>query len=178
MTLFSLDGVSPTLPGDGAFWVAPDAMVMGDIRIASGVGIWFGTVLRGDQEPIVIGADTNVQEHCVFHTDQGFPLTVGTGCTIGHRAILHGCTVEDNVLVGMGAIILNGARIGRDSLVGAGAMVTEGKEIPPGSLVLGVPGKVVRQLRPEEIERNRLAAAHYVANWKRFARGLRALPQG
>jgi carbonic anhydrase/acetyltransferase-like protein (isoleucine patch superfamily) len=178
MTLFSLDGVSPALPADGAFWVAPDAMVMGDVRLSPGVGIWFGTVLRGDQEPIVIGTDTNVQEHCVFHTDRGFPLTVGAGCTIGHRAILHGCTVGDNVLVGMGAIILNGAKIGADCLIGAGAMVTEGKAIPPGSLVLGMPGKVARQLSPEEIERNRGAAAHYVANWKRFAKGLRPLPGG
>jgi len=172
MPLFALDGVAPSLPGDGRFWIAPDAMVMGDVRLAPGVGIWFGAVLRGDQEPIAIGADTNVQEHSVFHTDRGFPLSIGAGCTIGHRAILHGCTIGDNVLVGMGAIILNGARIGRDCLVGAGAMVTEGKEIPPGSLVLGMPGKVVRSLSGDEIERNRAAAAHYVANWQRFAGGL------
>ena len=172
MPLYALDGVAPQIPDDGRCWIAPDAMVIGDVRLSPGVGIWFGAVLRGDQEPIVIGGDTNVQEHSVFHTDHGFPLTVGAGCTIGHRAILHGCTIADNVLVGMGAIVLNGARIGRDSLVGAGAMVTEGKEIPPGSLVLGMPGKVVRSLSVDEIARNRAAAAHYVANWKRFASGL------
>ena len=115
---------------------------------ARDVGIWFGAVLRGDNEPIVIGDDTNVQEHSVFHTDHGFPLTVGRGCTIGHRAILHGCTIGDNVLVGMGATVLNGARIGNDCLIGAGAIVTEGKEIPPGSLVLGIPAKVVRAAQP------------------------------
>ena len=169
MTLFTLDGVAPQLPDGGRCWVAPDAMVIGDVRLSPGVGIWFGAVLRGDQEPIVVGADSNVQEHSVFHTDHGFPLTVGAGCTIGHRAILHGCTIGDNVLVGMGAIVLNGARVGRDCLIGAGAMVTEGKEIPPGSLVLGMPGKVVRSLSADEIERNRAAAAHYVANWRRFA---------
>jgi carbonic anhydrase/acetyltransferase-like protein (isoleucine patch superfamily) len=172
MPLLALDGIAPSLPAAGSYWIAPDAMVIGNVRLASGVGVWFGAVLRGDQEPIVIGADSNVQEHSVFHTDHGFPLTVGAGCTIGHRAILHGCTVGDNVLVGMGAIVLNGARIGRDCLVGAGAMVTEGKEIPPGSLVLGMPGKVVRPLSVDEIARNRAAAAHYVANWRRFAGGL------
>ncbi len=175
MPHYALDGVAPQIPDDGRCWIAPDATVIGDVRLSPGVGIWFGAVLRGDQEPIVIGADTNVQEHSVFHTDHGYPLTVGAGCTIGHRAILHGCTIGDNVLVGMGAIVLNGARIGRDSLVGAGAMVTEGKDIPPGSLVLGMPGKVVRSLSVDEIARNQAAAGHYVANWRRFASGLQPL---
>lgn len=177
MPLYALDGVAPQLSADGC-WVAPDATVIGRVVLSAGVGVWFGAVLRGDEEPIVIGEDSNLQEHCVLHTDHGFPLTVGKGCTIGHRAILHGCTVGDNVLVGMGATILNGARIGRDSLIGAGAMVTEGKEIPPGSLVLGMPGKVVRPLSADEIERNRAAAAHYVANWKRFAAGLQPVAGG
>jgi len=145
------------------------------VRLSAGVGIWFGAVLRGDQEPITIGEDTNVQEHAIFHTDPGLPLTIGKGCTIGHRATLHGCTIGDNVLIGMGATILNGARIGQDCLVGAGALVTEGKEIPPGSLVIGMPAKVVRPLTADEIVRNRGSAAHYVANWKRFAAGMRPL---
>lgn len=172
MPLYALDGLSPELPADGDFWVAPDAMVIGRVVLGRAVGIWFGAVLRGDQEPIVLGAGTNVQEHCVFHTDAGFPLTIGDGCTIGHRAILHGCTVGDNCLIGMGATVLNGARIGDNSLIGAGALVPEGREIPPGSLVLGMPGKAVRQLTEAEIDRNREASAHYVANWRRFAAGL------
>ena len=172
MPIYSLDGLSPDLPADGACWVAPDAVLIGRIVLGEAVGIWFGSVLRGDQEAITIGARSNVQEHCVFHTDTGFPLTIGEGCTIGHRAILHGCTVGDNCLVGMGAIVLNGARIGDNSLIGAGAVVPEGREIPPGSLVLGMPGKVARPLKDEEIERNRWSANHYVENWRRFAKGL------
>ena len=167
----TLEGVSPELPGDGLYWIAPTATVIGRVTLGEGVGIWFGAVLRGDNERITVGRDTNVQEHCVFHTDMGFPLTIGAGCTIGHRAILHGCTIGSNVLIGMGAIVLNGAKIGDNSLVGAGALVPEGREIPPGSLVLGMPAKAVRPLSPDEIERNRGAAHHYVLNWRRFAKG-------
>lgn len=172
MPIHSLDGVAPILPPDGACWIAPSATVIGKVTIGEGVGIWFGAVLRGDGEPIVINANSNIQEHAVVHTDPGFPVTVGSGCTIGHRAILHGCTIGENVLVGMGAIVLNGARVGSNSLIGAGALIAEGREIPPGSLVLGVPGKVVRTLTEDEIGRLRGSAAHYVANWKRFAAGL------
>ena len=172
MPTYALDGVSPELPADGTFWVAPDAVLIGRVRLGEAAGVWFGSVLRGDQEPITIGARSNVQELCVFHTDEGFPLTVGAGCTIGHRAILHGCTIGDNCLIGMGAIVLNGAKIGDNSLVGAGALVPEGREIPPGSLVIGMPGKVARPLSEEEIERNRWSSNHYVENWQRFAKGL------
>lgn len=172
MPLYALEGTAPALPGPGSFWVAPDAVVIGEVSLGEDVGIWFGAVLRGDQEPIVVGAETNVQELCLFHTDAGFPLTIGRGCTVGHRAILHGCTVGDNCLIGMGATVLNGARIGNDCLIGAGALVPEGREIPPGSLVLGMPGKVIRALSQDEIARNRWSAAHYVANWRRFAAGL------
>jgi carbonic anhydrase/acetyltransferase-like protein (isoleucine patch superfamily) len=172
MTIYALDGVAPTLPAAGAYWIAPDAAVIGKVTLGRGVGIWFGATLRGDNEPIVIGEDTNVQELCVFHTDMGFPLTVGAGCTIGHRAILHGCTIGANTLVGMGAVVLNGAVIGENCLIGAGALVPEGRVVPPGSLVLGMPGKVVRALSDDEIGRNRFSAAHYVANWRRFAAGL------
>ena len=171
MAVHALDGVSPVLPAAGSYWIAPTASVIGKVTLAEGVGMWFGAVARGDDAPIVIGRDTNLQEHAVLHADVGFPLTIGVGCTIGHRAIVHGCTIGDNVLIGMGAIVLNGATIGDNSLVGAGAVVPEGRDIPPGSLVLGMPGKVVRALKPDEIARNRASAAHYVANWRRFAEG-------
>ncbi len=171
MPIHALDGVAPELPPAGSWWIAPNATVIGRVRIAPGVGIWFGAVIRGDGEPILIGEDTNIQEHAVLHTDPGFPVRLGKGCTVGHRAIVHGCTVGDNVLIGMGAIALNGAVIGDDCLVGAGALVPEGREIPPGSLVVGTPGRVIRALTADEIARNRASAAHYVANWKRYARG-------
>jgi carbonic anhydrase/acetyltransferase-like protein (isoleucine patch superfamily) len=172
MPIHRLDGIAPDLPPDGTYWIAPTATVIGKVKLSEGVGIWFGAVVRGDGEPIIVGSDSNLQENAVIHTDPGFPATVGTGCTVGHRAILHGCTLGDNVLIGMGAIVLNGARVGDNALIGAGALVPEGKEIPPGSLVLGMPGKVVRQLTADEIARNRDSAIHYVANWKRFAKGL------
>ncbi|MCX5481578.1 gamma carbonic anhydrase family protein [Kaistia geumhonensis] len=171
MAVHTLDGVAPRLPAEGRFWIAPDARVIGNVEIGEDVGIWFGAVLRGDNEPIVVGAATNIQEHSVLHTDMGFPLTIGAGCTIGHRAILHGCTVGENSLIGMGAIVLNGARIGANSLVGAGALVPEGKEYPDGSLIIGTPGRVVRTLSDEQIERLSQSARSYVENWKRFARG-------
>ncbi len=144
MTLYALDGLSPILPASGSWWAAPDAALVGRVRIGDDVGIWFGAVLRGDNEEIAIGARSNIQDLCVIHTDMGFPATVGAGCTIGHRAILHGCTIGDNSLIGMGAVILNGARIGRNCLVAANALVPEGREIPDGSLVIGTPGKVSR----------------------------------
>jgi carbonic anhydrase/acetyltransferase-like protein (isoleucine patch superfamily) len=169
MPVHALEGMSPDLPPDGRYWIAPTATLVGQVTVGEGVGIWFGVVIRGDQERITIGADTNIQELTVIHTDTGFPCAIGTGVTVGHRAILHGCTIGSNVLVGMGAVILNGARIGDDSLVAAGALVTEGKQFPPGSLVLGTPAKVVRPLTADEIAHNRLSAAHYVANWKRYA---------
>jgi carbonic anhydrase/acetyltransferase-like protein (isoleucine patch superfamily) len=175
LPVHSIDGIAPDLPPEGSYWVAPNATVIGLVTVGQGVGIWFNAVIRGDNEAITIGPDTNIQEHCVLHTDPGFPLTIGAGCTIGHRSILHGCSIGANVLIGMGATILNGARIGDDCLVGAGALLPEGREIPARSLVIGFPGKVVRQLTSEEVARNRLSAAHYVANWKRFAAGLKPL---
>ena len=173
MTIYALDGVLPRLPGEGRYWIASTASVIGGVTLDDDVGILFGAVLRGDGEPIVIGAESNLQDMAVVHTDPGCPVTVGRGCTIGHRAILHGSTIGDNTLVGMGAVILNRARIAENCIVGAGALVTEGREVPQGSLVMGVPAKVVRPLTPDEIGRNRISAAHYVANWRRFAKGLR-----
>ncbi len=171
--IWELDGIAPNLPENGDFWIAPDANVIGRVVIGEGASVWFGCTLRGDNEAITIGAGSNVQENCVMHTDPGFPLTIGEGCTIGHKAMLHGCTLGQNVLIGMGAIVLNGARIGDDCLIGAGALITEGKEIPPGSLVLGAPGRVVRQLDQAAIAGLRASALHYQENARRFRKGLK-----
>lgn len=172
MPIYSLDGASPETPGDGKYWVAPSAHVIGKVVLAEDVGIWFGAVLRGDNEAITIGPETNIQEHAMLHTDMGFPLTTGRGCTIGHGAILHGCTLGDHVLVGMGATILNGAVIGEGSLVGAGALITEGKQFPPHSLIVGAPARVIRPLDAAALDGLRQSALGYVRNWKRFAAGL------
>lgn len=173
--LYALDGIVPTLPEDGDYWVAPGAHVLGNVVIHSGASIWFGCTLRGDNECITVGPGSNVQENVVIHSDLGFPVTIGAGCTIGHKAMLHGCTIGDNSLIGMGATVLNGARIGRDCLIGAGALVTEGKDIPDGSLVMGAPGRVVRALDAAAIDRLRASALHYQDNMRRFRAGLVAL---
>lgn len=176
MALYELDGATPELAGRGPAFVAADASVIGKVTLGEDSGIWFGCVLRGDNERITIGARTNVQEHSVMHTDMGFPLEIGEGCTIGHRAMLHGCTVGDNSLIGIGAIILNGARIGKNCLVGAGALVTEGKEFPDGSLIIGTPARAVRSLDDKAVAALRESADHYVENAKRFAAGLTRQP--
>lgn len=175
MPVYSLEGVSPTLPGEGRYWVAPSAAVIGQVTLEEDVSIWFGAVLRGDNEPISLGARTNIQEHVMIHTDPGFPCSVGPGCTIGHRAILHGCTLGANCLVGMGAIVLNGAKIGDNCLIGAGSLVPEGREIPDNSLVLGMPGKVVRQINDEQKAMIERAVESYASRWKRFAAGMKEL---
>ena len=175
MPIYSLDGETPDLPEEGRYWIAPDAHVIGRVRLGEDVGVWFGCVLRGDNEWITIGARTNVQEGTVMHTDMGSPLDIGEGCTIGHRAMLHGCTIGDNTLIGMGATILNNARIGKSCLVGANALITEGKEFPDGSLIVGSPAKVVRQLDDDAIARLGKSAEGYARNWKRFAKGLKRI---
>lgn len=175
MTLYALGDLNPTLPETGDFWIAPDANLIGQVVVEDAVSVWFGATLRGDNEPIVIGQGSNVQENCVFHTDMGFPLTIGAGCTIGHKAMLHGCTIGENSLIGMGATVLNGAKIGKNCLIGAGALVTEGKEIPDGSLVMGTPGKVVRQLDEAAIQSLRASALHYQENMRRFRDALKPL---
>jgi carbonic anhydrase/acetyltransferase-like protein (isoleucine patch superfamily) len=172
MPIYSLDGVEPQLPASGDYWIAPDAVVLGKVRLDSNASVWFGAVLRGDNELIHIGEGSNIQDRCVLHTDMGFPLTVAAGCTIGHAAILHGCTIGKNSLIGMGATILNGATIGQNCLIGACALVPEGKNIPDNSLVIGAPGKVSRQLSGEEAARLALTAEGYQKNWRRFAAGL------
>ena len=171
MALYALGEREPVLP-EGFWWIADNATLIGDIRIGEDVGIWFNAVLRGDNEPISIGAGTNIQENCVLHTDFGFPLTIGTGCTIGHKAMLHGCTIGDNSLIGMGATVLNGAVIGRNCLIGAGALVTEGKTIPDNSLVVGAPGRVARTIDAKGEADLRESAAHYVENARRFSEQL------
>lgn len=175
MTLYALDDLIPSLPEDDSAWIAPGAQVIGDVRIASGVSIWFNAVLRGDNEPIVLGADTNVQDGVVCHTDPGFPLTVGDGVTVGHKAILHGCTVGHGSLIGMGAVVLNGAKIGAQCLIGANALITEGKEIPDGSMVVGQPGRVIRTNDEATIEDLRRVARTYRSRLDQYRAGLRAL---
>jgi carbonic anhydrase/acetyltransferase-like protein (isoleucine patch superfamily) len=172
MTLYSLDDYAPILPENGDYWVAEDANVIGKVSLGAGANIWFGATLRGDNEMIDVGAGSNIQENCVLHTDIGSPLTIGAGCTIGHKAMLHGCTLGENTLIGMGATVLNGARIGKNCLIGAGALITENKEIPDGSLVMGAPGKVVRQLDEMQIEALKQSAKHYQINARRFRDGL------
>ena len=173
MPIYDLDGVRPEIAEDT--WVAPDANLIGRVILEEGASVWFGATLRGDNEEIRIGAGSNVQENTVMHTDMGYPLTIGAGCTIGHKAMLHGCTIGDNSLIGMGATILNGAKIGNNCLIGAGALVTEGKEIPDGSLVMGAPGKVVRNLDETAIQGLRASAFHYQENMRRFRSGLTAI---
>ena len=170
--IYTLDDIAPEIADDT--WVAPDARVIGRVTLAAGASVWFGATLRGDNERITLGAGSNVQEHCVLHTDMGFPLTIGRDCTVGHAAILHGCTIGDESLIGMGAIVLNGARIGRQCLIGAGALIAEGKEIPDGSLVLGSPGRVVRELDAAARAKLRASAEGYQANMRRFREGMRA----
>ncbi|MCX7565492.1 gamma carbonic anhydrase family protein [Sulfitobacter sp. F26169L] len=171
MTLYALADVAPTV-ADTA-WVAPDANVIGNIVLEEKSSVWFGCTLRGDNETITVGAGSNVQENCVFHTDVGYPLTIGKNCTIGHKVMLHGCTIDDNSLVGMGATILNGAKIGKNCLIGAGALITENKVIPDGSLVMGAPGKVVRTLDEAAIKGLTMSALHYQENAARFSSDLK-----
>lgn len=178
MPAYTLHDLRPDLPPAGRYWIAPDAHVIGRVRLGADVGIWFGAVLRGDHELIDVGERSNIQEGAMLHTDIGFPISIGPGCTIGHHAILHGCTLGENALVGMGATVLNGARIGSNCLVGANALVTEGKSFPDGSLIVGSPARAVRELDAAAIEGLRLSAAHYVENWRRFASGLKRLDPG
>ena len=171
MTLYQLDDDKPSLP-DGFHWIAPTAVLIGKIIVEENASIWYGSVLRGDNEPITIGKGSNVQENSVLHTDMGFPLVIGEGCTIGHKAMLHGCTIGNNSLIGMGATVLNGAKIGKNCLIGACALIPEGKEIPDNSLVMGMPGKVVRELDEAAINGLKFSAAHYIENAMRFANGI------
>ena len=175
MPLYELDGAAPSLPDDGSAWIAPGAAVIGDVRLAPGVSVWFNAVLRGDTEPIAIGRDSNVQDGCVFHTDPGFPLTIGADVTVGHKAILHGCTIGDGCLIGMGAVVMNGAKIGASCLLAASALVTEGKEIPDRSLVVGQPAKVLRTLDEATVQTIRAASVRYRARQEQYRAGMRRI---
>ncbi len=170
MAIYELDGITPRI-ADSA-WVADSAQVMGNVELGEQVGVWFGTVIRGDTEVIRIGARSNIQDASVLHADIGKPLTIGEDVTVGHMVMLHGCTIGDGSLIGIGAVVLNGAKIGKGCLVGAGSLVTENKEFPDGSMIMGSPAKVVRQLTEEQIAGLRLGAQGYVGNAKRFREGL------
>ena len=172
--IYELDGISPDLPPIGEFWVAPDANLIGRVKLLAGTSVWFGATLRGDNELIEVGTGSNVQENCVLHTDLGFPLTIGINCTIGHKAMLHGCTIGDQSLIGMGSIVLNGASIGDNCLIGAGTLITEGKVIPDNSLVVGSPGKVMRQLSASEISGLLKSAKTYQNKISEFAKNLKS----
>jgi len=168
--IYALDGIKPNLHADT--WVAADANLIGRVVLEEGASVWFGATLRGDNEEIRVGRDSNIQENCVLHTDMGFPLTIGANCTIGHKAMLHGCTIGDGSLIGMGAMVMNGAQVGKGCLIGAGALVTEGKVIPDGSLVMGAPGRVIRSLDADAQAGLLKSAAGYRANMQRFRAGL------
>lgn len=170
MAVYALDGVSPSIAESA--WIADSAEVIGEVEIAEDASVWFGAVLRGDTGLMRIGKGSNIQDGSVLHADVGQPLTVGAGVTVGHHVVLHGCSVGDGCLIGIGATVLNGARIGRNCLVGAGALVTEGKEFPDGSMILGSPAKVVRPLSPEQLQGLVRSAQHYVANARRYRSGL------
>lgn len=175
MPLYALADIVPQTQGPGTYWIAPGAHVIGDVVLGQNVGIWFGSVLRGDKEPLIVGDRSNIQELCMVHADPGLPTTIGENVTIGHRAIVHGCTIGPNTLIGMGATILNGAVIGSDCIIGAGALVTEGKVIRDGSVVMGAPGKIVREVDDKMREMIARPTLNYVKNWKRFADELRLI---
>jgi carbonic anhydrase/acetyltransferase-like protein (isoleucine patch superfamily) len=175
MAIYELDGQAPELPETGNYFIADSAAVIGKVRLLNSASVWFGAVLRGDNEWIEVGENSNVQDNATCHTDRGFPMMIGKGCTVGHNVILHGCTLEDGVLVGMGSIIMNGARIGRSSIVGAGAVITEGKQFPEHSLILGAPARVVRTLEPAQLVSMGSAARFYVGNGPRYAKGLKKI---
>jgi carbonic anhydrase/acetyltransferase-like protein (isoleucine patch superfamily) len=175
MAIYELDETKPEFPADGLYWVADTAAVIGRVRLHTNVSIWYGSVLRGDNEWIEIGTRSQVQDNATLHTDPGFPLTIGRDCVIGHNVVLHGCTIGDASMIGMGAIVLNGAKIGANSLVGAGALITEGKEFPDDSVILGAPAKAVRASDEKVRAMIARAADVYVKRWKHYEAGLKRI---
>jgi carbonic anhydrase/acetyltransferase-like protein (isoleucine patch superfamily) len=167
MAMYELDGVKPTLPESGQCWIAGSAEVMGNVILRENASVWYGCVLRGDNDPIVIGENSNIQDLTVIHTDIGAPVTIGANVTVGHRVILHGCEIGDDTLIGMGSTILNRVKIGKNCIIGANALISEGKEIPDNSLVMGAPGKVVKEVSPQQVQMIRMSAMHYVENWQK-----------
>ncbi len=177
MALYRLEDANVEVPADGQYWVAPNAVVLGRVRLKSDASVWFGAVLRGDNEWITVGERSNIQDGCVLHTDPGFPLTVGPDCTVGHMVMLHGCSIGKRCLIGIGSVILNGAEIGDECVIGANTLIAEGKKIPARSLVMGSPGKIIRQLSDDDIARFTRGAGRYVSNWKRYATEFHPQPE-
>jgi carbonic anhydrase/acetyltransferase-like protein (isoleucine patch superfamily) len=175
MPIYELEGQAPEFPADGRYWLAETAVLIGRVRLKTDASVWFGAVLRGDNEWIEVGERSQIQDNSTLHTDPGFPLVIGANCVIGHKAMLHGCTIGDNSLIGMGAIVLNGAKIGRNSLVGAGAVVTEGKSFPDNSLIIGSPGRVIRSLDDQAAKMIAAGADHYVRRWQQYAKHLKRI---
>ncbi len=175
MTVYSLGDIAPNLPSEDEYWIAPTASVMGNVVLEQNASVWWGAVVRGDNDPITIGRGSNIQDGSVLHTDAGIPLTIGANVTVGHIVMLHGCTIGDGSLIGIGSIILNGAKIGKNCLIGAGALITEGKEIPDNSMVVGAPGKIIREVSEHQAMILQASALHYVENWKRYRAGLKAI---
>lgn len=175
MPVYGLRDAVPQLPPEGGYWIAPGAVVIGRVILETNASVWFGATLRGDNEPITVGQNSNVQDGAVLHTDAGSPLVIGTNVTVGHMAMLHGCTIGDNSLIGIGAVVLNGARIGKNCLIGAKTLIAEGKEIPDNSLVVGAPGRVLRPVSQAQVAFMTRSAEHYVHNWKRYAADLKPL---
>lgn len=176
MAIYTIDGVEVELPPEGQYWVAPNATLIGQIKLCAHASVWFGAVVRGDNDLIHIGARTNIQDGCVLHTDKGYPMEIGEGCTVGHMAMLHGCTIGPNTLIGIGSTVLNGVRIGSNCIIGAHALIPEGKEIPDNSLVMGTPGKIVRTVNDETAAHLKELAQHYVDNCARYNVGFAAQP--
>jgi carbonic anhydrase/acetyltransferase-like protein (isoleucine patch superfamily) len=175
MLIYELDGQAPEFPGEGNYWVAETATLIGRVRLKKDASVWFGALLRGDNEWIELGERSQIQDNATLHTDPGFPLTIGANCVIGHNVILHGCTVGDESLIGMGAIMLNGSQVGRNCLVGAGAMITEGKNFPDNSLIVGAPARVIRTLDDKAAAMIRAGADIYVRRWQQYAKGLKRI---
>jgi len=175
MTIYALDGQAPEFPEDGNYWVADTAVLIGKVRLKHDASVWFGAVVRGDNEWIELGERSQIQDNATLHTDPGYPMTIGSNCVIGHNVIMHGCTVGDNSLIGMGAIMLNGVKIGKNSLVGAGALVTEGKVFPDNSLIVGSPARAIRTVDERITQVIREGADIYVRRWQRYAKGLKRI---
>jgi len=176
MALYTLDGVAPDLPASGNYWVADNAAVLGNVVLRENASVWFNATLRGDNDPITIGEYSNIQDGSVLHTDIGCPLVIGRDVTVGHMVMLHGCTIADETLIGIGSTVLNRAKIGKNCIIGAHSLIPEGKEIPDNSLVMGSPGKVVRQISDDQVALIKGSAQVYVDNWKRFKAGLKPIP--
>lgn len=168
MTAYILDDIAPKFPISGNYWVAPNAILIGKVILHENASVWYNVVARGDNEPIIIGENSNIQDGTILHNDKGIPLNIGKNVTVGHMAMLHGCEIGDNSLVGIGAVILNRAKIGKNCIIGAKALIPEGKEIPDNSLVMGAPGKIIREVTPEMAQGLLASALHYVENWRRY----------